>query len=73
MPFTSAERWLRDTATTVSFEQGDFGFARACAVLAHQVTTIDKSNIIPPRVGVLSAARMRAVEEALRNYLGLSH
>ena len=71
VPLTTAERWQRPSPTTVLFGSGDCGLPKACAALAHQVTTLDKTKIVMPAVGRLTAVRLAAVEEALRNYLGL--
>ena len=70
VPLTTAERWQRASPTTVHFEVGNFGLPRACAALAHQVTTLDKSKIVEPAVGKLDAQKLAEIEAALRNYLG---
>lgn len=69
VPLTSAARWQQTSPTTVLFRQGECNLPRACAALAHQVTTLDKNKIIEPAIGRLSADRLADVEAALRNYL----
>jgi len=71
VPLTSSERWQRPAPTTVLFQAGEANLPRASAALAHQVTTVDKSKIIPPAVGRLSPAKGAELAGALRNYLGL--
>lgn len=71
VPLTSAERWQHSSPTTVLFEQGECNLPRACAALAHQVTTLDKSKIIAPALGRLTPRKMDEVDAALRNYLML--
>jgi mRNA interferase MazF len=70
VPLTSAERWQRPSPTTVPFLAGECGLPRAGAALAHQVTTLDKAKVLGPPVGMVSAAKLEALESALRNYLG---
>ena len=71
VPLTSAQRWQRPSPTTVPFQPGEANLSRACAALAHQVTTLDKSKIIAPEVGRLTPEKMAELEAALRNYLML--
>lgn len=71
VPLTSAERWQRPSPTTVLFQAGEGNLPRACAALAHQMTTLDKSKIVTPAVGRLVPGRMAELEAALRNYLVL--
>jgi mRNA interferase MazF len=71
VPFTSAERWRRDSPTTVTFERGECGLSKACVALAHQVTTLDKGKIVTPTVGRLTAEKLEALDRALRNTLAL--
>lgn len=67
----SADRWRRPSPTTVLFREGEGNLSKACAALAHQVTTLDKSKLLEPALGALSSARLTEVEGALRNYLEL--
>ena len=46
VPLTSSERWQAPSPTTVLFQAGESGLPKACAALAHQVTTIDRDKII---------------------------
>ena len=71
VPLTSAARWQMRSPTTVVFELGESNLPRASAALAHQVTTLDKGKILGARVGVLTAAKLDLVDQALRNYLAL--
>ncbi len=71
VPLTSSPRWLRASPTTVLFQTGECGLDRACAALAHQVTTLDRSKILTPAIGRLSTDHLRALDAALRNYLDL--
>lgn len=71
VPLTTAERWLRPSPTTVPFAAGEGGLPKACAALAHQVTTLDKSKVIGPALGHVPAARMSELERALANYFQL--
>ena len=71
VPLTAALRWQRPSPTTVPFAAGEASLPRDCAALAHQVTTIDKAKIVEPAVGRLPEAKLRAVEQALVNFLGL--
>jgi mRNA interferase MazF len=71
VPVTSAQRWQRTSPTTVLFQPGDGNLRRACAALAHQVTTLDKSKIVAPAVGKLAPQKMAELEAALRTYLVL--
>jgi mRNA-degrading endonuclease toxin of MazEF toxin-antitoxin module len=71
VPLTAAARWQRPSPTTVVLREGDGNLPKASAALAHQVTTIDKAKILEPAVGRLTNEQMKAVDEALRNYLKL--
>lgn len=71
VPLTTAQRWQRPSPTTVLFQEGECDLPRACAGLAHQVTTLDKSKIIGPVVGRLPERKMGELEAALRSYLML--
>jgi len=71
VPITGAQRWQRPSPTVVVFEKGECGLPKGCAALGHQVTTLDKDKIVGPRIGVLPPGRLKELEEALRNYLGL--
>lgn len=72
VPLTSAERWRRPSPTTVLFQAGECNLPRACAALAHQVTTLDKSKILAPSIGILTPDKLAELEGALRNYLVLA-
>jgi mRNA-degrading endonuclease toxin of MazEF toxin-antitoxin module len=69
VPLTTAERWQRASPTTVSFQAGQCNLPRACAALAHQVTTLDKNKIVSPAVGRLTPDKIAELATALRNYL----
>jgi mRNA interferase MazF len=71
VPLTSAERWRRPSPTTVVFEAGECGLPKACAAPIHQVTTLDKSKVVEPRVGTLDARKVNEVESALRSYFAM--
>ena len=69
VPLTSADRWQRPSPTTVLFVSGEANLPKACAALAHQVTTLDKDKILGPPIGMLTPAKLAEVEAALANYL----
>ena len=71
VPLTTAPRWQRIPPTTVLFREGECNLPRACAALAHQITTLDKSKLIEPLVGRLPDAKLGELDHALRNYLRL--
>ena len=71
VPLSSTERWQRPSPTTVLFQEGEFNLPRACAALAHQVSTLDKSKVVATAVGRLTSTKMAEVDAALRNYLVL--
>jgi len=71
VPLTSSQRWRKASPTTVLFQKGECGFPKDCAALAHQVTTLDRSKIVHPRIGRLTAEKLQELEQALRNYLAL--
>ena len=71
VPLTSAKRWQLPSPTTLLFGKGECDLPKACAALAHQVTTLDKSKILAPRIGMLTPSKMAGLEMALRNYLRL--
>lgn len=72
VPLTTAERWQRSSPITIQLAAGESNLPKACTALAHQVTTLDKSKIVEPAVGRLSHVRMRDLDLALSNYLGLA-
>ena len=49
VPLTTARRWLRVSPTTMLFSKAECNLPKACAALAHQVTTLDKSKILHPQ------------------------
>lgn len=71
VPLTSAPRWQVASPTTVLLPKGECNLSKACAALAHQLTTVDKTKIIAPALGTLTAAKMAELEAALRSYLML--
>ncbi|MBI4600747.1 MAG: type II toxin-antitoxin system PemK/MazF family toxin [Planctomycetes bacterium] len=71
VPFTTSSRWLRPSPTTVLFKKGECGLPKECALLAHQITTVDRSKLVLPAVGRITGAKLDEVSEALRNYLDL--
>ena len=72
VPLTSAVRWQRTSPTTVLFQAGECNLPRASAAIAHQITTLDKSKIVAPAMGRLTAEKLAEVETAMRNYLLLN-
>lgn len=72
LPLTSSPRWLRPSPTTVLLEAGEANLPRTSAVLAHQVTTVDRSKLDSAPLGELSGERMQQVDRAMRNYLVLA-
>lgn len=50
--------------------RGDI-FFKACAALAHQVTTIDRGKLTQPALGRVTGTELAEVDEALRSYLNL--
>ncbi len=71
VPLTSSIRWLQPSPTTVLFRAGECGLPKACAALAHQVTTIDRSKLVAPGVGRLTPDKEAELAAALRNYLAV--
>jgi len=71
VPLTTAERWQRVSPTTILFSKTECNLPKACAALAHQVTTLDKSKIISPAIGTLPPKRLAELDATLKNYLAL--
>jgi mRNA interferase MazF len=71
IPLTTSPRWLRPSPTTVLFQKGECGLPKECAALAHQVTTVDRSKLIPPALGRVTGPKLGTIDEAIRNYLDL--
>jgi mRNA interferase MazF len=71
VPLTSAARWRKANPTSVLFEEGECGLPKACAALAHQITTLDRDKFERRPAGRLTPEKQRAVDEALRRYLVL--
>ncbi len=71
VPLTSSPRWQVDAPTVVRFAAGECGLPKACAALAHQVTTLDPAKLVHPPLGRLTPDKLAAIAEALRNYLDL--
>jgi mRNA interferase MazF len=71
VPLTTSPRWLLSSPTTTLFSKGECNLPKACAALAHQVTTLDKSKILTPAIGSLSQEKMAELDSALKNYLAL--
>lgn len=71
VPLTTARRWLRVSPTTIVFSKAECNLPKACAALAHQVTTLNKSKIILPAIGTLPPKRLAELDVALKNYLVL--
>ena len=71
VPLTSSERWQLPSPTTVLFEDGESGLPKACAALAHQITTIDRDKIVGGKIGSLTPHALAELNQALRNYLNL--
>jgi mRNA-degrading endonuclease toxin of MazEF toxin-antitoxin module len=55
----------------VRLNRGEAGVPRPCFVLCEQVGLLPKEFVDPQELGVLSAARMREVEAALKSALGI--
>lgn len=55
--------------TTVRLKKGEANLPKACTALAHQVTTIDRSKLIVPKVGTLSKQPLLEIQRALAAYL----
>lgn len=72
LPLTSSPRWQRPSPTTVLLEAGEANLPRNSAVLAHQITTVDRSKLESAPLGRLSPERMQQVDRAMRNYLMLA-
>ena len=70
VPLTTSSRW-KASLTVVRLKKGEANLPRGCAALAHQITTIDRSKLIMPRVGTLSQNRLRELDQALINYLAI--
>src|SRR2546430_7865196 len=71
VPLTSAERWQIPSPTTLVFKAGECGLPKACAALAHQITTIDRGKLIGGKIGFLSPQQLAELKQALQNYLAL--
>ena len=71
VPLTSSLRWIHPSPTTVVFQSGECGLPKACAALAHQVTTLDRGKFAGGPIGRLTPVKATELEQALRNYLDL--
>jgi len=71
VPLTTSPRWLKASPTTVLFKKGECGLPKECAALAHQITTVDRSKLIPPVLGRLTGRKLMEINEAIRSYLDL--
>lgn len=71
VPLTSSERWQTTSPTTVLFNVGESGLPKKCAALAHQVTTIDRDKVVGRKIGTLDEQKLKYINAALENYLGL--
>jgi mRNA-degrading endonuclease toxin of MazEF toxin-antitoxin module len=71
LPLTTSPRWLRPSPTTVLFGRGEYGLPKECAALAHQITTVDRSKLIPPALGRVAGQKLGEIDAAIRNYLAL--
>ena len=69
VPLTASAKWQRSSPMTVLFQAGESNLPKDCAALAHQITTLDKSKVVGPAIGRLSASKMMELEAALVNYL----
>ena len=56
---------MADSPTTVALVRGEAGLTRNCAVLAHQITTIDRSKLTGDAIGRLSDRRLAEIERAI--------
>lgn len=70
VPLTTSPRW-RASHTVLRLKKGEANLPKGCAALAHQITTIDRSKLISPKIGTLSKERIGELEQALTNYLAL--
>lgn len=71
VPLTSSERWLRASPTVVLLRAGECGLSKACAAIAHQITTLDRSKLAGPPLGRLTPEKADALARALQAYLDL--
>lgn len=62
---------VRAMSWHVRLQRGEAGVFRDCYVACERVAVLRKEFIDPEELGVLSAARMREVEEALLSALGI--
>jgi mRNA-degrading endonuclease toxin of MazEF toxin-antitoxin module len=72
--FNSVPAWQSVTVLplmTVLFGRGEYGLPKECAALAHQITTVDRSKLIPPALGRVAGQKLGEIDEAIRNYLDL--
>lgn len=72
LPLTTSARW-KASYTVVRFRKGEANLPKSCSALAHQITTIDRSKLIIPKIGTLSKQKMLEIEDAILNYLELDH
>lgn len=66
----SASPWVRSAPGNVALPRGTAGLPRDSTINVSQILTIDKAMLIA-RMGTLSRARMRELEDGLRLVLGL--
>jgi mRNA-degrading endonuclease toxin of MazEF toxin-antitoxin module len=61
----------RPMAWHVGLNRGEAGVPRPSFILCEQIDLVPKEFVDPQELGVLSAARMREVEAALKSALGI--
>ncbi len=64
VPLTTSERLLRVGPSAIAIPAGAAQLPAASVALCHQITTLDRSNLVEP-VGVLPADLLRDVERAV--------
>jgi mRNA interferase MazF len=70
VPLTTSPRW-KEAHTVVRLRKGEANLPKGCAALAHQITTIDRSKLVVPKIGTLSRQRLDQLDEAILSYLAI--
>jgi mRNA-degrading endonuclease toxin of MazEF toxin-antitoxin module len=70
VPCTSSETQRRRGPTVVFLPKGTGGLKESCAVICHQITTLDRSKL-GKRIGSLPPAVLHKVEEGIRAAIDL--
>lgn len=69
VPFTTVQR--RAFSMRVAVAAGDGGLQRNCWAKCDQVTTLEKSFLRPPALGILSRSAFQEIQEQVKIALGL--